>query len=84
MAQSGQPLFGIDTTNGGRIAIFAGGIPPMRAGEVVDAIGVSGGTIDKDHEVAEAGVAAFGQCLYLMWVRAPMRVSKARTSASDA
>jgi uncharacterized protein GlcG (DUF336 family) len=27
---------------------------------VVGAIGVSGGTVDEDHEVAEAGVAAFG------------------------
>ena len=60
MAQPGQPLFGINTTNGGRIVIFAGGIPLMRNGEVVGAIGVSGGTVDEDHEVAEAGVAAFG------------------------
>ena len=60
MAQPGQPLFGINTTNGGRIVIFAGGIPLMRGGEVVGAVGVSGGTVDEDHEVAEAGVAAFG------------------------
>ncbi|HEV2094721.1 MAG TPA: heme-binding protein [Rubrobacter sp.] len=60
MAQPGQPLFGINTTNGGRIVIFAGGIPLMRDGAVVGAVGVSGGTVDEDHEVAEAGVAAFG------------------------
>ena len=60
MAQPGQPLFGINTTNGGRIVIFAGGIPLMRDGEVIGAVGVSGGTVDEDHEVAEAGVAAFG------------------------
>ncbi len=60
MAQPGQPLFGINTTNGGRIVIFAGGIPLMRDGEVVGAVGVSGGTVDEDHEVAEAGVTAFG------------------------
>jgi uncharacterized protein GlcG (DUF336 family) len=60
MAQPGQPLFGINTTNGGRIVIFAGGIPLMRGDEVVGAIGVSGGAVDEDHEVAEAGVAAFG------------------------
>ena len=59
MAQPGQPLFGINATNGGRIVIFAGGIPLTRDGEVVGAIGVSGGTVDQDHEVAEAGVAAF-------------------------
>ena len=60
MAQPGQPLFGINTTNGGRIVIFAGGVPLTREGEVVGAVGVSGGTPDEDHEVAEAGVAAFG------------------------
>ena len=60
MAQPGQPLFGINTTNGGRIVIFAGGIPLMRGGEVIGAIGVSGGTVDEDEEVAEAGVAALG------------------------
>ena len=59
MAQPGQPLFGINTTNGGRIVIFAGGIPLMRGEDLVGAIGVSGGTVDEDHEVAEAGVAAF-------------------------
>ena len=58
MAQPGQPLFGIHTTNGGRIVIFAGGIPLMRDGEVVGAVGVSGGTVDQDQEVAEAGAAA--------------------------
>ena len=58
MAQPGQPLFGINTTNGGRIVIFAGGIPLMRDGEVIGAIGVSGGTVGEDHQVAEAGVTA--------------------------
>ena len=58
MAQPGQPLFGINTTNSGRIVIFAGGIPLMRDSEVIGAIGVSGGTVDEDHEVAQAGVNA--------------------------
>ena len=38
--------------------IFAGGIPIKRGGEVVGAIGVSGGSGKDDHSVAEAGVAA--------------------------
>ena len=58
-AQPGQPLFGVNTTNGGRVVIFPGGLPLMRDGEVVGAIGVSGGPVDQDEEVAEAGVAAF-------------------------
>lgn len=59
MAQPGQPLYGINTTNGGRIIVFGGGIPLLQNGEVAGAIGVSGGTVDQDQEVAEAGVKAF-------------------------
>jgi uncharacterized protein GlcG (DUF336 family) len=59
MTQPGQPLYGLETTNFGRVVNFAGGIPLMRGEEVAGAIGVSGGTVDQDQEVAEAGVAAF-------------------------
>ena len=59
MTQPGQPLYGLETTNNGRVVNFAGGIPLMRDGNVAGAIGVSGGTVDQDQEVAEAGVAAF-------------------------
>jgi uncharacterized protein GlcG (DUF336 family) len=59
MTQPGQPLYGLETTNDGRVVNFAGGIPLMRDGEVAGAVGVSGGTVDQDQEVAEAGVSAF-------------------------
>lgn len=59
-SQSGGQFFGIHASNDGRIMIFAGGIPLKdSAGKVVGAIGVSGGTGDQDHAVAEAGAAAF-------------------------
>jgi uncharacterized protein GlcG (DUF336 family) len=60
VTQPGQPLYGLETTNGGRVVNFAGGIALMRGDDVAGAIGVSGGTVDQDQEVAEAGVAAFG------------------------
>src|SRR3712207_8613419 len=60
MAHPGQPLFGINTTNGGRIVIFAGGVPLVRDAEVIGAVGVSGGTVDEDGAEAEAGAAALG------------------------
>jgi uncharacterized protein GlcG (DUF336 family) len=59
-AQSGGPFFGIHASNEGRVMIFAGGVPLRRAGKVVGAIGVSGGSGEQDHAVAEAGAAAFG------------------------
>ena len=58
-SQSGNQFFGIHASNDGRIMIFAGGIPLKKDGKVVGAIGVSGGSGDQDHAVAEAGAAAF-------------------------
>jgi uncharacterized protein GlcG (DUF336 family) len=58
-SQSGGQFFGIHASNDGRVMIFAGGVPLKRAGKVVGAIGVSGGSGDQDHAVAEAGAAAF-------------------------
>jgi uncharacterized protein GlcG (DUF336 family) len=58
-SQSGGQFFGIHASNHGRVMIFAGGIPLKKAGEVVGAIGVSGGSGEQDHAVAEAGAAAF-------------------------
>lgn len=58
-SQSGGQFFGIHASNGGRVMIFAGGIPLKRGGKVVGAIGVSGGSGEQDQAVAEAGSAAF-------------------------
>jgi uncharacterized protein GlcG (DUF336 family) len=57
-SQSGGQFFGIHASNSGRIMIFAGGVPLKRDGKVVGAIGVSGGSGQQDHAVAEAGAAA--------------------------
>ncbi len=58
-SQPGQQFFGIHASNHGRIMIFAGGIPLKRDGKVVGAVGISGGSGEQDHAVAEAAVAAF-------------------------
>ena len=58
-SQSGGQFFGIHVSNGGRVMIFAGGVPLKRGGEVVGAIGVSGGSGKQDQTVAEAGAEAF-------------------------
>jgi uncharacterized protein GlcG (DUF336 family) len=59
MSQPGEPLFGINASNEGRVVIFGGGVPLKSGPEFVGAIGASGGLPDQDHEVAEAGAAAF-------------------------
>jgi uncharacterized protein GlcG (DUF336 family) len=58
-SQPGAQFYGIHASNNGRIMIFSGGIPLKRAGKVVGAIGVSGGSGEQDQAVAQAGAAAF-------------------------
>ena len=58
-SQSGDQFFGIHASNGGKVMIFAGGIPLKKDGKVVGAIGVSGGSGEQDHSVAEAGATAY-------------------------
>ena len=57
-SQPGQQFFGINASNHGRVMIFAGGIPLKVNGEIVGAVGVSGGSGEQDQVVAEAAVAS--------------------------
>jgi uncharacterized protein GlcG (DUF336 family) len=55
----GAPAPGLEFTNGG-LAPFGGGIPiRSRDGTVIGALGVSGGTVAQDVEVAQAALASF-------------------------
>jgi uncharacterized protein GlcG (DUF336 family) len=62
-SEPGNSLYGLQTTDEGRIVIFGGGYPLERDGEVVGAIGVSGGAVAQDREVAEAGVDRWSELL---------------------
>ena len=62
-SEPGNSLYGLQTTDEGRIVIFGGGYPLERDGEVVGAIGVSGGAVSQDREVAEAGVDRWNELL---------------------
>ena len=57
-SQPNQQFYGIQASNNGRIVIFAGGIPLTSNGEVIGAIGVSGGSGEQDQAVAQAGAKA--------------------------
>nr|WP_193366313.1 heme-binding protein [Halosimplex carlsbadense] len=58
-SEPGNSLYGLQNTNEGRMVIFGGGYPLEKDDEVVGAVGVSGGAVEQDMEVAEAGVDAF-------------------------
>lgn len=55
----GQPLYGLHTASAGRFVVFGGGIPILKNGCLAGGIGVSGGTVEEDIAVAEAGLAAW-------------------------
>lgn len=52
-------LYGLNTTNQGRIVVFGGGIPLEDNGKVIGSVGVSGGAVSQDVQVAEAAVRVF-------------------------
>ena len=57
VAAPGQPLYGINTAGNGRLVIFGGGLPIYEHGCLIGAIGVSGGSVDQDILVAQAGLS---------------------------
>ena len=56
--QPGAPLYNIEHSNGGLITFPGGVIIKNEAGEIIGAIGVSGSSVENDHEVALAGANA--------------------------
>ncbi|KAF2738433.1 DUF336-domain-containing protein [Polyplosphaeria fusca] len=58
-AQPGQPLYGIEETNGG-LVVFGGGFPIYLDGFLIGGVGVSGGSVSQDEQVATAGVLSLG------------------------
>jgi uncharacterized protein GlcG (DUF336 family) len=60
-SQSGESLFGINTTNDDRIVIFGGGMPVKVDSAVIGAVGASGGSVENDIKVVQAAVAAFSK-----------------------
>lgn len=56
----GAPAPGLELSNGG-LAPFGGGVPlKTPGGAILGALGISGGAVAQDVEVAQAGLAAFG------------------------
>lgn len=58
LSQPGQPLYNIEHSNGGLITFPGGVVLKDETGLVIGAIGVSGGTVDQDRQVAVAGAEA--------------------------
>ena len=58
--QPGGADWGFNTTTGGRVVVYAGGLPIVAGGELLGGLGVSGGTGEQDEACARAALAAAG------------------------
>ena len=58
LTQPGQSLYGFADAAGGRIAVIGGGVPIVRDDVVDWAIGISGGSVEQDVDIADAAAAA--------------------------
>lgn len=54
LVQPGGPLYGMDAAHNPPLLVFGGGIPIRVGGEIVGAVGISGGTVDQDISIAKA------------------------------
>lgn len=59
LVQPGTEFYGYDSLSGGRMVVFAGGMPLERDGVLIGAVGVSGGSAEEDQRAADAAVKAF-------------------------
>ena len=57
LSQPGQPLFNIEISNNGLVTFPGGLLLKDKNGNIIGAIGVSGSSVENDHEVALAGAA---------------------------
>lgn len=55
LAAPGEMFYGVDKADNGRLIIFGGGVPLYVNKTLIGALGVSGGTSEEDHQLAEFG-----------------------------
>ncbi len=74
LALPGEPLYGIQHTNPGKIVLFGGGFPLTVRGKVAGGIGISGGSVEEDEEVAQAVLNGLGDMERLAdWIKPLLR-----------
>lgn len=63
LAKPGQELYGIQYTNQGKIVVFGGGEVLTDHGVIIGALGISGGSLEQDTQLAAYGKNIFGEVL---------------------
>lgn len=63
LAQPGGTFYGVDKMDNGKIVIFGGGVPLKVGDTIIGGLGVSGGTGEEDHSLAEYGLSVLNEVL---------------------
>ena len=63
LAQPGGTFFGVDEMDNGKIVIFGGGVPLKVGDTIIGGLGISGGTGEEDHSLAEYGLSILNEVL---------------------
>lgn len=63
LAQPGGTFFGVDKMDNGKIVIFGGGVPLKVGDTIIGGLGISGGTGEEDHSLAEYGMSVLNEVL---------------------
>ena len=63
LAGPGGTFYGVDTLESGKIAIFGGGVPLKCGNTIIGGLGISGGTSEEDHSLAEYGQAVLNELM---------------------
>ncbi len=54
--QPGADLYQLEASSGGKIVTFGGGYPLYRAGQLIGGLGISGGTVAQDRQIAQRAI----------------------------
>ena len=63
LAQPGGTFYGVDKMDSGKIVIFGGGVPLKSGDTVIGGLGISGGTGEEDHSLAEYALSVLPEIL---------------------
>ncbi len=56
--QPGAALYGLESHLQGKVVTFGGGYPLWRDGQLIAGLGISGGSVEQDMDIAQTAIAA--------------------------
>ena len=62
LVQPGQTFSGLEQIEKDKLVFFGGGVPLFAGDKLVGGLGISGGTGEEDHDIAEYALSVFDEC----------------------